>query len=86
MKLLSKVEVIRLSNQPLEDFSSLLTHPFGMPLHSHDRLELATLNGFNHSIRRKCCHTEVLSSIFHCLMVETIDHKTLFLIERIEDR
>ena len=84
MKLLSKVEVIRLSDQPLEEFSSLYTHPFGMPLHTHDRLKLTTLYRFNHPIGRKSRYTETFSRIFHRLMMEAIDHYTLFLIERIE--
>ena len=55
-----------------------------MPLHSHDRLKLTTLYRFNHPIRRKSRHTETFSRGFHRLMMEAIDHYTLFLIERIE--
>ena len=52
-----------------------------MPLHAHDGLVLVVaLDAFYHSVEGACCHYEVGSRLFYCLMVKRVDLQTCRLV------
>ena len=62
-----------LVNEPLKDRQATLAHTFGMPLHTHDRLELRALHRLNHTIGSFCHHPQTGTRLAYGLMMEGID-------------
>ena len=73
-------ELCRPADKPLEQGQPFITKPFGMPLHAHDRLELAALNGLYHAVGRHRRHRETPSAGTHSLMMERVDGQRFHII------
>ncbi len=65
VQLLGHVEVVGLVHQPAEQGLSLLPHPFGVPLHTHDGFELGTRDGLDDTVGRRRRHAEARARLRH---------------------
>ena len=77
VKCLGSLELPAALREPFKQFQSLVAHPFGMPLHAHERLLLGAFHRFNHTIGCRGYDMEMRTAVFHRLMVKTIDKSFL---------
>ena len=80
MQLLSLIELVGLSHEPLEYLKPLIFQPLRMPLHAEDGFIFATLHRLDDAIGRLGDGTQLLARYAHSLVMERVDKKFLLLI------
>ena len=80
MQLLRLIKLGSLSSKPLEYLQSVFLQPFRMPLHTEDRLVLATFHSLYDAISRFGDAAQFISRHTHSLMMEGVDKNLLAII------